>query len=142
MPDPLVALVVSVPEDLFPQEGGICLPTCNHICSRLESHLVKHGHSIPEWLRGGCEEDWGVCLESQRDGERFNYQIQFFDSPRGQSDGQMMVQYQLKIPFLQRLFQGSSELGADHHLHQTMREFGNSFSSSRMLTNSQFESEY
>ncbi len=141
MSDPLFAVVVSVPEEHFPDDDDICLTAGKFVCRRLESHLIQYGHTIADWIRGGCEEDWGVYFESQRDDEVFAYMICFFPDAVGKVQCLMAVQYYLKIPFLKRFFKRPAQLGNDHHLHQTMQEFGNTFSSSRMLTQSQFDAE-
>jgi hypothetical protein len=142
MYDPLVAVIVKVPGDYFPDDDDIALTAGKFVCSRLESHLVHHGHSIPEWVRGGCDEDWGVYFESQKHGERFDFAICFFGNPVGEFQDQMIVQYGPLTPFLKSLFKRPTDLGEGHHLHKTMDEFGKSFSASRMLTKSQFEAEY
>lgn len=60
MAESFVALIVSVPDEHFPEDDDICLTAGNFVCSKLETHLIRHGHSIPDWIRGGCNEDWGV----------------------------------------------------------------------------------
>jgi hypothetical protein len=142
MSEPLVAVIVAVPEEFFPDDDDICLTACNFVCARLESHLVRHGHSIADWIKGGCEEDWGVYYESQRDTERFAYAISFFPVATGERQCYITVQYRLKVSFLKRLFRKRSQLGSEHPLHKTMEEFGTVFRSSRMLTQSQFDAEY
>jgi hypothetical protein len=142
MSDPLVAVVVRVPDEYFPDDDDICLTAGNFVCSRLETHLIRHGHSIADWIRGGCEEDWGVYFESEFDAERFDYAICFFPVPGDEEQYQMVIQYRRKYPLRKRLLSKPRQLEADHHLHKTMKQFGKTFNSSRMLTQSQFEAEY
>jgi hypothetical protein len=142
MSDPPIAVVVRVSEELFPDNDDICLTAGRFVCSRLESHLTQHGHNIAEWIRDGCEEDWGVYFESEHNGQIFDYSICFFPAPAGETQCNMAVQYHVKVPWLQRLFKKPSPLVDGHRLHQTMQEFGEKFSSSRMLTQSQFDAEY
>ncbi len=142
MADPFVAVVVSVPEEYFSDDDDICLGAGKFVCARLESHLIRTGHSIPDWVKGGCEEDWGVYYESHRDSERFDYAICFFDVSKDEVQREMLVQYGRRIPFLKSLFTKPDPLGPNHHLHHTMQEFGKTFGSSRMLTKPQLEAEY
>jgi hypothetical protein len=88
---PWVAVVVRVPEKYFSDNDDICLQASKFVCSRLESHLIGHGHKIPNWVRGGCEEDWGVYFESQRDGQTFDYAVGFFPVAQGESQCYMAV---------------------------------------------------
>jgi hypothetical protein len=141
MSDQLAAVVIRVPDECFPDDDDICLTASRFVCSRLESHLIQHGHTIADWIRGGCDEDWGVYLESQCDAQTFEYIIGFFPSPSGETQNHIVVQYHLKVPFLKRLFKKREMLDADHRLHESMREFGKTFASSRLLTQSQFDAE-
>jgi hypothetical protein len=141
MSDPFVAMVLRVPEDLFSDDDELCLAACRFVCTRLESHLVQHGHQIADWIQGGCDEDWGVYFESQCGGQTFDYAIAFFGAPTGEPQNMLILQYHLKTPFFRRLFKGQESLGVDHHLHRTMQQLAREFSSSRMLTQSQFDSE-
>ncbi len=104
------------------------------MCARLATHLVHHGHLIPDWIQRGCDEDWGVYLESTTDDARFQYHICFFPGPADASQNQMLIQYNLQPH--------RANLPPDHSIHRTMQSFGNLFSGSRMLTKSQFEAEY
>jgi hypothetical protein len=142
MTESFVALVVTVPEEHFPDEDDICLTASNYVCAKLESHLVQHGHSILDWIQGGCDEDWGVYFESQRNGTTFQYHICFFPGPRDTTQNQMLIQYHVRLPFMKRLFRKPVELLPDHPIHKTMRSFGDLFSASRQLTQVQFETEY
>jgi hypothetical protein len=142
MSDPLMAVVVRAPDEYFPDNDDICLTAARFVCSCLESHLIQHGHDIAEWVGCGCEEDWGVHFESQHNGERFEYSICFFPAPAGDAQCYMAVQYRLHIPWPRRLFKRPRPLDGGHHLHQTMQEFGRTFSSSRMLTQSEFDIAY
>ena len=141
MSDIPVAVVVSVPEKYFPDDDDTCLTAGKFVCGRLESHLIQHGHKVADWIHGGCEEDWGVYFESQKADELFDYNICFFPDAVGKVQCLMVVQYHLKVPFLKRLFKKPRQLGMDHHMHHTMREFGSTFTSSRILTQSQFDAE-
>jgi hypothetical protein len=140
MPDSFVAVVVAVPEDYFPDDDDICLTAGRFVCAKLETHLVQHAHSIPDWIQGGCDEDWGVYFESKIDDATIQYNICFFPGPQNAVQNQMMIQYHMRLPFLKRLFRRPPEVLPESPLHEIMRSFGKLFSASRMLTQSQFES--
>ncbi|MFO1094572.1 MAG: hypothetical protein U0992_14895 [Planctomycetaceae bacterium] len=142
MSDRVVAGVVAVPDETISDEDDIWLAAGKFVCSKLESHLAQHGHSIPDWIHGGCDEDWGVYFESVLNETAFRYQICFFSCPPDAAQNQMVVQYHVRQPLLSWLFRKRAELHFDHPMHETMRSFGKLFSASRMLTRSQFESEY
>jgi hypothetical protein len=142
MKEPFVAVVVSVPEEHFSDEDDICLTAGNFVCSRLETHLTQSGHSIPDWIQGGCNEDWGVYFESNRNGKIYQYHICFFPGPNDNTQNQMLIQYHVRQPFLTRLFRKPPELLPDDPLHETMQSFGRLFAASRMLTQVQFKNEY
>jgi len=142
MTEPFVAVVVTVPDEYFPDEDDICLTAGRYVCAKLETHLVQHGHTIPDWVQGGCDEDRGVYFESQLNETTFQYTICFFPGSPGTTQNQMLIQYDAVLPFLKRLFRKPPELLPDHPIHETIRSFGNLFSDSRMLTQAQFEREY
>ncbi len=142
MTDPFVAIVVTVPEEFFPDDDEICLTAARFVCGQLQSHLVDEGHSIPAWIDGGCDEDWGVYFESQLNESKFEFHIAFFPSPRDAPQNQMVVQYHLCRSLISRLIRKDTQLQADHPMHETMRAFGRKFGASQMLTQSQFRREY
>lgn len=142
MAESFVAVVVTVPEEHFPDGDDICLTAGNFVCTKLEAHLAQHGHDIPEWIQGGCDEDWGVYFESKLNETTFQYHICFFPGPQNTTQNQILIQYHVKLPFIQRLFRKPDRLLPDHSMHGTMQSLGNLFSASRMLTQSQFEDEY
>ena len=142
MTDSIVAVVVTVPDEQFPNGDDICLTAGKFVCGRLESHLVQHGHSIPNWIQGGCEEDWGVYLESVFNETKFQYHICFFPGPENTTQNQMLIQYHVRLSFIRRLFGRPAELSPHHPIHEVMGTFGALFRGSRMLTQSQVESEY
>lgn len=137
MADYYRAIAVSVPDE----EDDIALTAARFVCSRLESHLLKNGHAVEDWIKGGCDEDWGVYYESQRGDDRIAYSIGFFPGIEN-ADNQMFVQYDLKIPFFKAIFRKAKILKSDDQMHETMRSFGKLFDNSRMLTSVEFENEY
>jgi hypothetical protein len=141
MLDAFIAVVVKVPDEYFHDDDDICLAAGNFVCGRLESHLIARGHTIPKWILGGCEEDWGVYFESQYKEEIFEYHITFFPSLPNEIQCQLAIQYHLKFPLLKRIFKIPGQLTNEHHLHKTMQELGKTFSQSRMLRKSQFDRE-
>lgn len=142
MTESYVAVVVTVPDELFSDEDDICITAGKFVCEKLETHLTQHGHSIPDSICGGCDEDWGVYLESTLNETIFEYHICFFPGPQDNKQNQMLIQYHIRLPFLKRLFRKPLELLPDDPMHKTMQSFGNIFSASRMLTQSQFEREF
>lgn len=142
MKEPFVAIVVAVPEEQFSDDDDICLAACSFVCTKLEKHLTQNGHSVPTWSRGGCNEDWGAVFESQLNGTTYRYYICYGPGQTDNALNQMLIQYQLRHPILQRIFGKSSDLSPDDPLHETMQSFGRLFDASRMLTRTQFESEY
>lgn len=142
MDDPFVAIVVTVPDEYFSDDDDISLKASNFVCHQLESHLVQRGHIIPDWLKGGCDEDWGVYFESLWNETRYQYEIGFWGGPEGDPQQQMIIQYDVLIPFLKRIFRKPVHLSFDDGMHETMRAFGKLFSDSRMLTRDQFEKGY
>ena len=91
MPDPPVAVVVSVPLEDFPDEDDIRLTAGKSLCGRLERHLVRSGHVVDEWVAGGCEEDTGVYFASRRGPELLDYFICFWPVPAEGGESQMVV---------------------------------------------------
>lgn len=142
MREAFVAVVVSVPEGHFSDEDDICLTAGDFVCARLETHLVQNGHSIPDWIHGGCNEDWGVFFESKLNETTYQYHICFFPGPQNTTQNQMLIRYHVRLPFLKRLFRRPAELLPDDPMHEIMQSFGRLFSASRMLTQMQFENEY
>lgn len=143
MPDCFVAVVVPVPDELFDDDDDdICLKAGNFVCARLETHLVQHGHAIPGWVNGGCDEDWGVYFASECAAETFEYHICFFPQSTVDHGCQMMIQYHRRVRLWKRLFTKPRAIGANHHMHETMHRFGETFESSIFLTQSQLDSEY
>lgn len=142
MENSFVAVVLTVPKEYFHDGDDLCLTACRFVCVELGEHLARLGHSIPNWIQGGCDEDWGVYFESMLNGTTLQYYVSFFPSPRGDIQNQIMIQYQVRRPLLRRLLGKSSYLPPDHSIHETMRSFGDVFGKSRMLTKSQFDSEY
>ena len=142
MTESFVAVVVTVPEEHFPDEDDICLTAGNFVCAILESHLSQRGHSIPDWIRGGCDEDWGVYFQSKLNETTFEYYICFLPGPQNTTQNQMLIQYHVRLPFLKRLFGKPVDLLPDDPMHSTMESFGDLFTASLMLTHTQFENEY
>jgi hypothetical protein len=142
MKEPFVAVVVSVPEEHFSDEDDICLAAGNFVCAKLETHLTQSGHSIPDWIHGGCNEDWGVYLESKLNETIYKYHICFLPGLNDTTQNQILIQYHLRLPFLKRLFRKPAELLPDDPMHETMQSFGRIFGASRMLTQMQFKTEY
>ena len=142
MPKHFVAVIVSVPLEWLSDDDPSCLAAGSQVCSRLESHLEEHGHTIDSWIRGGCEEDWGVYYESRRDGERPEYTINFFPHYTDEGLPQMILQYHPKTPWYRRLVGRWLAFAAGDPMHDTMEAFGKKFASYRMLTEEQFEEEY
>ena len=142
MSEPFVAVIVRVPEEYFSDDDDICLTAGNYVCSRLESHLIANKHSIPDWIRGGCEEDWGVYFKSQWNDQSFDYAICFAPADSGEEQYWMMIQYHLIPRLFAKWRKLQTSLGADHALHRTMQVFAETFDASRMLTQKQFDSEY
>lgn len=105
MSDPYVAVVVKVPEEYFPDGDDICLTAGNYVCARLESQLSDHGHSVPKWIQGGCEEDWGVFFKSHWKDQAFAYSICFFPVETGQPQCWMMIQYHFSSGMVRHLAQ-------------------------------------
>ena len=137
-----VAVVVTVPDDSFPDDDDICIFAGRFVCEKLETHLIQHGHSIPDSIGGGCNEDWGVYFKSTLNDKLFEYHICFFPGPQGSTQNQMLIQYHARLPFLKRLFRKPLELLPDDPMQKTMQSFGHLFSGSRMLTQLQLEREY
>ncbi len=93
-------------------------------------------------MRTAWDEDWGVYFESKLNETTIQYHIGFFPGPQYTTQNQILIQYYVRLPFIKRLFRTPAVLLPDHPMHKTMRLFGDSFNASRMLTQSQFESEY
>ncbi len=142
--EPYAAVVVKVPEEHFSDEDDICLQAARYVCSRLEHRLLRAGHQIKDWLRGGCEEDWGVYYESVFRDQRFQYLIVFFPDERGPEQGLIAVQFHHKgqTSFLKSLFGKPPPFRAAPSLQYLMEELGREFEAHRMLTKAQFDREY
>ncbi|MBI1248640.1 hypothetical protein GC197_12470 [bacterium] len=142
MPESFVAVIVSVPEEYYSDDDELCHAAGNYVCEKLQSHLVDRRHSIPRWIEGGCEEDWGVYFESEFNQTRFQYYLCYFPGPVQQEDYGILVQYSINGPFLSRLFGKPPVITPSDPMQETMRLFGNLFHESRMLTQSQLDREY
>lgn len=140
--NPYVAVVVTVPEEYFSDEDDICLAAARFVCAQLEDQLIEDGHDVPDWIQGGCDEDWGVCYETLLAEDRFDYAIMFFPEAKGVEQRSMMVQYQRKYGFWKSLFHKPPVLAAEHPLHASMERFGKRFDSHRMLTKAELDREY
>ena len=140
--DTYAAIVVAVPDEYFSDNDELCYRAGKFICCRLQSHLENDGHTINDWVKDGCEEDWGFYLESECRAETFGYAISFWPAPQGCTQNLMVIQYFLKQSFFKSLFQRPQPLSHSHHLHSTISSFSSRFTSSRMLTESEFQAEY
>ncbi len=137
-----VAVVVTVSEEHFSDDDCVCINAAKHVCAKLRTHLLQQGHLVPDWIQDGCDEDWGVYFESKLNDKTFEYHICFFAGPSGTTQNQMLIQYRIRRTLMQRLCRKSNELPPDTPMHETMRSFGELFCASRMLTQTQFVSEY
>lgn len=139
MPDPeqepYVAVVVSVPAQYFADDDDICHAAGTHVAQALQACLVKAGHQIPDWVEGGCREDWGVYLESEIAAKTMRYAIEYFPHLSPDQEEQMMIQYDERpgCPDSRR------PLLADDPLHDTMRGFAEGWPSHRLLTQADLE---
>ena len=130
----------SLPEEYFPDDDDTCVTAGTHIAEELGGHLEKHGHIVPEWVKGGCREDAWVYLESQRNGVRYFYEFLFFT--RSGDTQSMAVRYGVRVSFWRRLFRGEPELAADDPIHEVLRTYGVQHEKFELLTASQFNAEY
>jgi hypothetical protein len=131
--DSYAVLAFSLPEEHFPDDDDICRTAGKHIASELGPYLEKCGHSIPDWVKGGCEEDAWVHFESERRDVRYEFTIQFF--PRGRRDTRSMaVCYGVRVGFWQRLFHGYPVLATDDPIHEHMRTFGATQEGAELMT--------
>jgi len=140
-----VALVVAVPKEYFSDDDDICLQAAKYVCARLEQQLVRAGHRVEEWTKGGCAEDWGVYYESTFQNGVFQYAIHFFPDERGPEQRLIAVQFNHKPPrsgFLKWLFGKPSAFRAARSLQGLMELLGREFEEYRMLTKAQFDREY
>lgn len=145
MPDePYSVLALTLPEECFPDGDDIARKAGLHIAARLGDHLAKHGHSIPDWVRRGCEEDAWVYLESERERVRYDYVIVFFPRETGaEDDGRWMaVQYGIRRGLWAALWSGRPKLRADDPVHEMLRQFGAARERFELLTESAFRKEY
>ncbi|QDT99918.1 hypothetical protein [Gimesia aquarii] len=140
--DQYVAVVVTVPEDRFQDDDEICLEAATYVCLRLEDHLLKEGHDVQDWIKGGCSEDWGVYYETLLAGDRYEYNIMFFPEEKESEQRSIMVRYLQKQGFLTSLFSKLSGLADEHPLHASMESFGKLFESHKMLSQSQLDRQY
>ena len=135
--EPYAVLAVDLDPQHFPDGDDICLTAGSYLARELGASLKQHGHDIPDWIQGGCEEDFGVVLESHRGDVCYNYTIVFF--PESGRDYRMAIQYGIHVGVLRRMFRGVPKLAADDPLHDLLRAFGGQFQNSELLTSSQFE---
>jgi hypothetical protein len=140
MREPYAVLALSLPEAYFLDGDASCRLAGTYIALELGTHLEKHGHKIPPWVRGGCQEDAWVYLESECMGVRYSYTIVSF--PRGDNLRSMAVQYDVAVGWLKRLFGATPTISADDPIHALLREFGARYENSELLTRSEFRSQY
>lgn len=137
---PYAVLAINLPEAYFPDGDDSCRLAGTYIAMELGTHLQKHGHTIPPWVKGGCQEDAWVYLESEHLGVRYAYTIVFF--PRGDDLRSMAIQYGVTVGWLKRLIGKQPKMPADDPIHDVLREFGARFEDSEFLTESEFASRY
>jgi hypothetical protein len=132
-------LALTLAPEFFPEGDDICKFAGTHLAHELGEHLEKNGHKIPSWVRGGCQEDWGVYFESERQDVRYQYMIMFF--PRGDVHG-MAIQYDIRVGWFRRLFRGQPSIPMDDPIHEVLREFGTQYKDSELLTRPRFDALY
>jgi hypothetical protein len=137
---PFAALVVSLPEQHFSDDDDICAGATTDLAVHLEAHLVEKGHSIPDWIQGGCAEDWGTYLRSRKGEVRYDYQIMFF--PRGSDARSIAIMYGVRVGFWRRLFGRQPRLEASDPLHQVLWEFGAKYERPQLVTQAQIDAEH
>jgi hypothetical protein len=142
--EPYSVLALTLPAEFFPDEDDIARKAGVHVATRLGNHLAERGHSIPDWVRGGCEEDACVYLESEREGVRYDYVIVFFgrEAGRGSDCRWMAVQYGTRVGLWARLWSRQPQLRVDDPIHEVLREFGATHERFELLTQSEFRKEY
>src|SRR5690606_35827460 len=133
-----VAVIVGGPSDFSSEGDDLSLTTGRLVCTRLGDHLTRNGHTIPEFVKRGCDDDWGVYFESTDGEETFQFYIGYFPGDKRTDPGMMFVRYYLKRPFLELLFSEPERTPPRHSLHATMKEFGEAFAYSRMLSEDEF----
>lgn len=140
-PDSYAAIAFSLPVEFFPEDDDIARTAGLHIAKELGSFLENNGHTIPEWVRGGCEEDAWVYFESQRGDVGYSYDILFF--PRSKNDTESMaVRYGLRVGLLRGLLGRYPPLPPDDPVHEEMKRFGVRFDGFEFLTGSEFDARY
>jgi hypothetical protein len=138
--DSHAAVAFSLPEQYFPDGDDVCATAGTYVAKELEIHLEKHGHSIPEWVKGGCQEDAWVYLESRRDDVIYYYGIMFF--PRSSDAQSMAVRYGIKVGFWRRIFGAESQLSANDPIHELLRSYAAKHEKVEILTAREFDSRY
>ncbi len=137
-------LAVEPPDEAFSEDAEDEDPYCIHVgmgvSRKLGAHLKQAGHSIPDWLGDGCEEDAWVHLESQVGDRHYVYTIVFF--PHDGHDSGMAIQYAQKFPLMKRIFRKPDAVESGDPLHQVLRDFGAGYDYSRMLTREEFDALY
>ncbi len=140
--DPSVAVVVRVPEDYFSDDDDICIEACMHVCGLLEEQLMASGFEIPDWIRGGCAEDWGVYYECRDSAVRYVFSIGFFPCANAEPQDRIFVQYHLKEPRVLGLLSRNKTVPLDDKMQQALIEFSRSFPDSEFFSEPQFEAVY
>ena len=140
MQEPLAVLVVSLPEDKFPDGDETCRAACMHLAGELSNFLEQQGHMIPSWARGGCPEDCWVYVESECRGTRYRFAIMYF--PRQGDDCSMAIQYGLRVGWWKWLFRIKPRLEANDPIHDLLRAFGERYTGCEMLTQPEFDRLY
>ncbi len=130
----------SLPEQFFPDGDDACTTAGTYVAKDLGIHLEKHGHAIPEWVKGGCREDAWVYLESQRNNATYHYDILFF--PRSSDAQSMAVRYGIRVGFWRRIFGAELQLKADDPIHELLRSYAAKHEKVEILTAREFNSRY
>jgi len=138
MSDLFVAVIVTVPNELFSVDDDISLKAAHFVCDRLAEHLANEGHTISSLYKGGIDEDWGVDLGSTRNKESFYFQISAAPNSSDNGERQMVISYSREDSLFKWLFSKQSVYDAEHHMHESMSKFGEKFESSSMLTMQQY----
>ncbi len=139
MTDNFAALTLRLSPEFFPDGDDGSRVAGMHLAQELGKHLEMNGHAIPSWVKGGCEEDAWVYLESERSNVRYQYIISYF--PRRDEDYWMSIHYDLNVGWLRRLFGASSDIPIGDPIHNVLRDFGAKYKDSNLLTRSEVDAE-
>lgn len=129
MADSFVALILRFSPDIGSRIAGM------QLAQDLGKHLETNGHTVSSRRTGGLSDCHYDYLESKQANVRYKYIITYF--PRRDDDRWMLIEYDLDVGWLKRLFGASGDISIGDPIHELLRDFGAKYEDSKLLKRSE-----